>query len=75
MLLYSKIVREVPLSTYSLLVHTKLQQKPALLRGKHSEPTKTFISLKRSERSFPLYMPLTGAHKIAAKTSTFERRA
>ena len=51
-------------------MHSKLQQKPALLSGEHNEPTKTSLSLEQSKRSFPLYIPLTGAFKIAAKTST-----
>ena len=41
-------------------------QKPPLLRGEHSEPWKSApLSLERSERSFPLSIPLTGALIIA----------
>ena len=38
----------------------KCHRKPPLLRGEQREP--------RSKRSFPFYIPLTGAHKCAKKT-------
>ena len=34
------------------------------------------LPLSRAKREkFPFYIPLTGAHKSASKTTTFERRA
>ena len=64
------------LSTYPLPVHTKVPPKPPLLRGERSKPRiSTPLSLERSERSSPFYIPLTGAFKSATKTTTFERQA
>ena len=33
------------------------------------------LPLEQSKRSFPLFIPLTGATKLPQKTTTFERRA
>ena len=57
-------------------MHTKVPKKTTLLRGEQSEPwISTPLSLERSERSSPFYIPLTGAHKSAKKNTTFDRRA
>ena len=47
-------VREVPLSKYPLLVHSKVQKKPPLLRGEQSEPLKVPFSLSSEAREVSL---------------------
>ena len=81
------IIVVLPNLYFLWLVHSKLPQKTALLGGEQIEPWKVHptsgrpaliiapLSLERSKRSFPHYIPLTGAFKNATKTSTFRRRA
>ena len=62
-------------STYPLRLHTDVKKKK-LLRGEYSEPCiRTSLSLELSKRSFPIYIPLTGAPKCDKKNTTIERRA
>ena len=69
---FSSKVRKVSLSTYPLLVHTKVPQKTNTFerRAKQALKSDSFL-LERSERSFPLYIPLTGADKSATENHHF----
>ena len=54
-------------------VLTKVPKKTPHLRGEQSEPLiSTPLSWAKREK-FPFHIPLTGAHKSAKKTTTFER--
>ena len=58
--------------TTSNLVHTKVPQKTSTFERRAKRAQKTApLSLERSERSFPLNTPLTGAHKSATENQHF----
>ena len=64
----SSEAREVSLFTYSLLVHSKAPQKTTTFERRAKEALNSApLSLEWSERSFHLYIPLTGTFKRATE--------
>ena len=68
----SSKAREVSLSTYPLLVHLNLPQKTTTFERWAKRALKNaLLSLAQSEKSFPLYIPLTSAPWFATENHHF----